>query len=114
MIFPLRITFVPFAFNSVCVPLVSSVLSQPSTVIRELSEVVTVTWIVSLSGLKMSETPPSTKGASGSGTVGLCPIIFRSISWGNSPFKKGFSHDTHNAAHSNKTATFNLFICFSF
>ena len=71
MILPLRITTVPVACSHVYVlPLVSSVSVQPSTATAEPSEVTALTWMVSLLGLKMSDAPPSIKGACGfSGTV---------------------------------------------
>ena len=65
MILPFRITFVPFACSTVSVPLGIVVSVQPSTVTGVPSEVITVTVMSSLSGLKMSDAPPSTKGASG-------------------------------------------------
>ena len=53
-----------FACSVVSVSLVNVVTVQPSTVTEVPSEVVTLTLTSSLSGLKMNEVPPSTKGAS--------------------------------------------------
>ena len=53
-----------FACSVVSVSLVNVVTVQPSTVTEVPPEVVTLTVMSSLSGLKMNETPPSTKGAS--------------------------------------------------
>ena len=73
MIFPLRITTVPCACSTVSVPLRSVVSVQPSTVTGVPSEVVTLTLMLSLLGLKMSDAPPSTKGASGSAALPPVP-----------------------------------------
>ena len=64
----------PFACSTVLVPLVSVVSLQPSTVTGVPSEVLTVTSMSSLSGLKMRDTQPSTKGASGSAVLPSVPV----------------------------------------
>ena len=73
VILPLRITLVPCACSTVSVPLVSSVSVQPSTVTGVPSEVTALTSMSSLLGLKMSDAPPSTKGASGSAALPPVP-----------------------------------------
>ena len=51
----------PVACSMVWAPLGSVVSVQPSTATAEASEVTALTLMSSLSGLKMSEAPPSTK-----------------------------------------------------